>query len=222
MLVLFGPGLAFIKTRKTGGTSVEIWLSEHLGPGDIATPISPVDEELRAHTPAPCNHEQPPHGADPPAAPVVNHSTAREAAAFVGEAAWSELTTFTVERDPWERMVSLYHWRTRNWDHPPPFDQFIRERPPEDLSNSHLYMDRRGGLLVDHVLDHADLLGGLAGLAAEVGLPAPDLPRAKSGHRPPEATPERLFSPASRDYIAFACAREVELLGYEPPVLGGS
>lgn len=49
----------FLKTRKTGGTSVEIALSPFCSADDIITPIAPPDEALRASLgyPGPRNTE---------------------------------------------------------------------------------------------------------------------------------------------------------------------
>lgn len=47
MIASFLHRFVFIKTRKTGGTSVEIVLSSWCGPEDICTPLTPEDELLR-------------------------------------------------------------------------------------------------------------------------------------------------------------------------------
>jgi hypothetical protein len=36
------------KTRKTGGTSLEIALSKYVSAKDVVTPIAAIDEEIRA------------------------------------------------------------------------------------------------------------------------------------------------------------------------------
>jgi len=48
MIASFQHGFVFIKTRKTGGTSVEIVLSSWCGAHDICTPLIPEDELIRA------------------------------------------------------------------------------------------------------------------------------------------------------------------------------
>ncbi|MEX0921293.1 MAG: hypothetical protein WD489_11210 [Rhodovibrionaceae bacterium] len=47
MIYLRDRNLLFLKPRKTAGTSVEIALSRHAGPGDIVTPLVLGDELLR-------------------------------------------------------------------------------------------------------------------------------------------------------------------------------
>lgn len=48
MIYLAERRLLFIKPKKTASTSFEIALSCNAGPGDIVTPLAPVDEALRA------------------------------------------------------------------------------------------------------------------------------------------------------------------------------
>ena len=47
MIVSHEHRFIFVKTHKTGGTSVEIALAEHCGPDDIITPIVEEDEAYR-------------------------------------------------------------------------------------------------------------------------------------------------------------------------------
>jgi hypothetical protein len=46
----------FIKGQKVASTSVEIALSEHCGPNDIITPITPIDEYMRLDTGGYCRN----------------------------------------------------------------------------------------------------------------------------------------------------------------------
>ena len=41
MIISHARSFIFIKTRKTAGTSVEVYLSQHCGPEDVITPIQP-------------------------------------------------------------------------------------------------------------------------------------------------------------------------------------
>lgn len=56
MIVSHAHKFIFIKSRKTGGTSVEIGLSKYAGPEDIITPITPRDELVRIEFGNPCQN----------------------------------------------------------------------------------------------------------------------------------------------------------------------
>ena len=48
MIASFAHDFIFVKTRKVGGTSLEIVLSSWCAARDICTPITPEDEAIRA------------------------------------------------------------------------------------------------------------------------------------------------------------------------------
>lgn len=83
----------FVKTLKTAGTSIEVFLSEHCGPDDVLTPILPHVEPHR-----PRNHEG-----------FFNHMPAAAIRERVGPDVWRGYFKFCVERNPWDKTLSYYH-----------------------------------------------------------------------------------------------------------------
>ena len=47
-VVSYAHEMIFLKTRKTAGTSMELWLSAIAGPRDVLTPFDSVDERTRS------------------------------------------------------------------------------------------------------------------------------------------------------------------------------
>jgi hypothetical protein len=84
----------FIKTRKTAGTSIEVFLSKHCGHNDIVTPIKP---HVEPHKPR--NHEG-----------FYNHMPGHEIREHIGTDKWSNYFKFCVERNPWDKVLSFYHF----------------------------------------------------------------------------------------------------------------
>jgi len=225
MIVSHQHRFIFLKTRKTAGTSIEIALSRHCGPRDIITPISVVDEPRRAGGEF--------RGAQNYVVPwrdyrlkdwarmvklrkrarLINHVHARSVLRRVGRDVWDSYFKFCVERNPWDRAVSLYFWKTRELDSRPDLQQFLRSTPERLLSNYFIYT-LKGAIAVDMVVSFEDLQSGLDAVARRLGLPCLDLPRAKSGHRADQRHYRELMGDTERDIVAAACAREIEAFDY--------
>ena len=59
-----------------------------------------------------------------------DHLTAAEAIQMVGGDVWSELYSFSIVRNPWDRHISLYRWRTSSFVQKPldlTFDAYLAE-----------------------------------------------------------------------------------------------
>src|SRR5262245_15915558 len=93
MIISHQHRFIFVKTLKTAGTSIEVFLSQHCGPLDIVTPILPHVEPHR-----PRNHEG-----------YFNHISASEIRERVGPEIWDSYFKFCVERNPWDKTLSYFH-----------------------------------------------------------------------------------------------------------------
>lgn len=202
----------FLKTRKTAGTSVEIALSKVCGPEDVITEISPQDEELRrlAGGRGPQNFTAPPLPRR-----AYNHMGARATRELVGPKVWKDYFTFSIERNPWDAVVSLYYWKYKDKPELPDFDQYVSEVWIEQLSKNRRLYRIRGEMALDRVLRYENLDVELQAVWDQLGLPgAPDLPRAKGQARPPGHY-RHLYSPTSRDRVAEVFADTIEAFDYE-------
>jgi hypothetical protein len=221
--------LIFVKTRKTASTSVEIALARFCGDADIITRDTPADQALRdalgVRGPqheygVPIRHYR---AADwrrlllrGQRARFENHFPAARIRKLVGQTVWRDYYKVCVERNPWDKAVSLYYWRTRSVTPRPSLLEFLAAVPPRSLSNFHLYADvGSGALLVDRVLRFEQLDGELDALARRMGFAQSiELPYAKAGHRPPCSDYTTLLGDAERAIVDAACAREIALFGY--------
>jgi hypothetical protein len=235
MIVSHRHRFIFIKTRKVGGTSLEIALSRFLGPDDIVTPISPNDEELRRRLGyvGPQNYRTPLtaysakdwarlvrrglRGRFRKALPnrYVNHVPARTVRKHLGDAVWSSYTKFSIERNPYDLAVSMYHFIEP--DGARDFPTFVRDGGAYVASNFDLYTI--GGMpALDRILRYEQLgtelpeLAGQLGLGAELPATFEQIP-AKSGLR--GGRPYRDYYDAeTRRLIEIQFAREIALFGY--------
>ncbi len=235
MLICHEHRFIFIKTRKTAGTSVEISLSRYLGPFGVITPITPRDEMLRAQMGIlPRNYLLAEH--PEPSVPVnesgvvqmlgtveiqrrfYNHCPAERIRAEVGDRIWSSYTKFCFERNPWERVISEYHFQRKA--QPAAYseislEEFI-ERELYSLNYPLYTVENR--LAVDWLGRYEQLLPDLQQLCRQLGVPFDGwLPRAKGNFRPQRANAAEQLTPRLINLIGDRCRPEVELLQYDPP-----
>ncbi len=226
MIVSHRHRFIFVRTRKTAGTSVEIGLSKFCGPDDIIT--RDTDDALRRELgyPGPQNDGGIPRSAYTfsewrrfltrgERARFKNHTPAARIRALVGEEIWCSYYKFAIERDPWDKAISLYYWRTRDQQPRPPLLTFLQKVGARSLSNAHIYMIG-GELAVDRVIAYENLATQLEEIRQHLALPEPvTLPRAKSTHRTEKLHYSELIGEAERAVIDATCRREIELLGYQ-------
>ncbi len=235
MIISHRHKFIFIKTRKTGGTSVEISLSRYCGPDDVLTPISVADEPARAeYGKGPQNHTglfNPFSQLDGSYKSLVrayrrfkrakkyyNHIPAWMVRPMVGERIWSEYLTFTIERHPMDRFMSLYYWHTRSNPTMTPegFAQTLRM----DRHMNHPLYTHQDEIIVDMVIDHAQLTDGLAEVGARCGFAFDGwLPRAKGGHRKDKRSADEVLDPALKAHLETLFAPEYAALGHRAPSL---
>ena len=231
MIVSHQHRFVFIKTRKTAGTSIEIALAEHCGPADIITPIDEVDEQIRrelGHR-GPQNFElrQPVSGLGGLISSLFgrnvvrhyNHAPASLIRARIGPQSYDSYRKFCVVRNPWDRAVSLYFWRknrpgSEKLDEEMSFAEFVRDTPADVLSDAHIFTID-GAAAVDRFVRYENLAEDLTTALAELGLPAIDLPWAKSGTRETKDHYSWIFDDESEARIRELCAWEIDNLGYE-------
>ena len=217
----------FVKTEKTGSTSVEMALAPYCGPLDVVTPIHARDEAqrfaagVRARNFAIVESTFKPE-ADPEAqearikaqGPVVthrgafyNHMGAAEIRAAAGARIFDGYFKFAVERDPRERLISYYYWLGRATQQS--FRDFVAGF---DAPTNWDRCTIDGKLALDRLIRHDRLADGLREVTADLGIPWDgNLPRAKSGYRPKEATVAALFDAEIEKLARERMAKDFEL-----------
>ena len=197
MIISHKHKFIFIKTRKVGGTSLEIALSKHLGPDDIVTPITHEDESMRKskgfvssqNYKLPLSEfsssdiyfgvkklykagkryllRRPKYSVTWPKK-YYNHIPAEMVRNRIGVQIWDSYFKFSIERNPWELAVSLYFWRIRNNEKS--FKEFIREGSAYTASNFDLY-SINGAQALDHIIKYEDLEFELPKISKKIELP---------------------------------------------------
>lgn len=218
----------FLKTAKAAGTSIEIALSKHLGDNDIITPISPPDEIIRRqlgyrgpqnfYVPLRCCSMRDIAGTllTFRRKKFYNHMSCQEVRSLVGDGVWNTYYKFCIERNPFDRVVSLYYWIHRR-EPRPTLAQFLEQPEIELLSRRglELYTTQTGAIAVDRVGRYENLIQDLEEIRRAIGIPEPlELPHAKASHRSDKRHYSDVIDELSRSKIAARFQREMELFGY--------
>jgi len=217
----------FIRTKKTAGTSLEIALSKFCGPKDVITTIHPADEEKRQQLryPGPQNYK-----ANRSVVCKIlerlklvrriqvrdfkEHRTAKQIRSNVSPEVWNSYFKFCIERNPYDKAISRYFWKTKKSDPRPPITQFLAESTPETLSNWQIYsIDNE--IAVDLIIRYETLNHDIAQLVEKLKLPGKlYLPKAKVDTRKDRRHYSQVLSEADRVRIEEVCANEISELGY--------
>jgi len=217
----------FIRTKKTAGTSLEIALSKYCGPKDVITTIHPADEEKRQKLgyPGPQNYkanrsfvckilERLKLYRRTQVRDFKEHRTAEQIRANVSPEVWNSYFKFCIERNPYDKAISRYYWKTKKDDPRPPISQFLADSEPEALSNWQIYaIDNE--IAVDFVIRYETLNDDLALLVGKLKLPGElQLPKAKVDTRKDRRHYSQVLSEADRARIEEVCANEISKLVY--------
>ncbi len=227
----------FIKTAKTAGTSIEVFLSRHCGARDVVTPIEP---SLEGHQPR--NYEgfinpvpeilERPHKIFSALRHSITsrekfyrHMPALEVRTRVPRDVWNSYFKFCVERNPWDKVLSHYHMHAAREGGLArhslgeggslSFDEYLaRGRFP---INYFRYTDRSGRkIIVDRVLRYENLTAELSEVFSQLNIPFGGTlgVMAKSEYRTDRRPYQQVFDDEQRRIVEKAFAKEIELHGY--------
>ncbi|MEX2597190.1 MAG: hypothetical protein WEC59_09715 [Salibacteraceae bacterium] len=227
MIISHKHKFIFVKTKKTAGTSVEIALSKICGDDDIITPISKKDEKARIafanrsaqnYLLSPIKYNKLDiatsiYKAKP--ARFYNHIRCREIRRYVSDDIWNNYYKFSIDRNPFDQVVSLYYYRGGDEKYNGIYE-FLVNGGLKKFTNYDIY-SIDGVVAVDKVYTYENLGDLCTDLTQKLNLDDPlEMPsyRAKSKIRKVNDYKD-VLDQKTIDLIKVIFAREIALLGYE-------
>jgi hypothetical protein len=216
----------FIKTNKTAGTSLEVFLSGVCGEKDIFTPVWPP---ANGHLPR--NYK----GLWNPIPDLFwkrksdfrylfkniihfnkfhSHIPALDVSKRIDKKIWNSYFKFCVERNPWDKTLSHYHMLAGRSSEPLTLDQYLaNNRLCINYSN---YCDSNNKIMVDQVIKYESLNEELAALFSKFSIPFSGHLGVfeKSEYRKDRRHYREVFSSSQRKAVADAFQIEIDLHGY--------
>lgn len=230
MIISHEHKFIFLKTKKTAGTAIEAALSELCGPSDVITPYREESETDRKGL-GPQNYriEHPLKPKRPlwrkllgrperyyhHSVGFYEHMPASRVRDYVGEDVWRSYFKFSFDRNPWDRQVSWYLYKTKSKSIRPSFERFMQDRRRAFVTNYAIYTID-GGLAVDFVGRYENLQDelakalDLAGVGRHLKVPRTNVTPDKDQARDYRS----YYSDATRERVAEWYAPEIALLHY--------
>lgn len=213
MILSRGRRFLFIHIPKTGGTALTLALEARAMKDDIL-----VGDTPKARSRARRQRDLPTKGR------LWKHSALADLDGLVSADEARDLFVLTLVRNPWDRMVSYYHWlREQGWDHPAvrlaktaDFAAFLAAPETQDTFRRWPYgayvRDAEGAERCDLFarLEHLD--ADLAPFEAHLGFALTPLPRANASDRARDW--RTYYDTASHDLVAAICADDIARFGY--------
>ena len=230
MIISHEHKFIFLKTKKTAGTAIEAALSELCGPSDVITPFRDESErDRKGLSPQNFRIEHPLKPKRPlwrkllmrperyyhPSVGFYEHMPASRVRGYVGDEVWRSYFKFAFDRNPWDRQVSWYLYKTKTKLAPPSFESFMADRARAFVSNYAIYTIN-GALAVDYVGHYENLEQDLIHALAVAGIRRQlEIPRTNvTPHRDAARHYSSYYSTHTKALVADWYAPEIAALGY--------
>ena len=238
MIISNSKNYVLVKTRKVGGTSVELKLCDSLEEGDISTYLKEHTGKTNfdRHVTELTTLRKPAIGRRP--VRLSEHCPLTRAFRAFGRDLENHMV-ISIDRNPWDLAVSHYFWKTRRFYDAkalPIEEQRARFKKyaltyfarswkrnfwgwykHRELSHRDLYMID-GVSMVDHMLRYECLEEDMQALGPKIGLPDLTLEgvNAKRTTRPKKGRSyQDMYDEETRDHIAKVAAWEIDAYGYD-------
>ncbi len=212
MILSRGRSYIFVHIPKTGGTSMALALEDRAMADDIMIGDTPKALKRRGKV----------KGVQT-AGRLWKHSTLADAEGLITRDEMDALFTFTLVRNPWDRMVSYYHWlRAQSFDHPAVtlaqtngFSRFLNDPLTQSTFRQNPYAsymtDGAGAAHADLYIRLEHLHDDMAPLVDHLGF-TPDVPRANQSTRPRDW--RGFYTESDAELLADICATDIAIHGY--------
>ncbi|MCG9635029.1 sulfotransferase family protein [Vibrio parahaemolyticus] len=220
MIISHTHKFIYFRCRKVASTSMEIALSQILESQDIATLMSPRDEKLRISLGG-----RPQNFVNPTNPKFIDHNDF-DNLLFYNHMSYDRLKNvmpsididsyfkFCFERNPWEKVVSLWFHRTARSKIS--FNNFMETGEFKDAINWPIYTSDNK-IKMDSIGRYENLEHDFLSILNTIGLPKLDLPNAKSHFRNKDLEPNTLFTPKYHLMIEEAFKNEISKFNYVCP-----
>jgi len=179
----------FLKSRKTAGTSVSVKFVDICGDEDTIA-ISADAKHLTSRKTQNIAIQK-----DNKTHKIGQHTNAQKIKEIFGDTIWNSYFKFSIERNPYDRLISFYYWRKKWYDLDCTFEDFAfsaltnsgkLKKFTKEFSNKPFYIiNDAEGICVEKVIRFENLDSDIKEIFEAIGVnePSTELPRLKADIR---------------------------------------
>ncbi len=201
MIISSEKRFVFIKTMKTAGSSIEVFLAKQSLGASVITPQFPLVGGYSGVN----------------SSGFFDHCSADWVREWMGESSWGSFYSFCVERDPWEKVLSLYSMhKSRGRKDAEDFDRWLDEKifpinfPIYTASND------PNKIIVNRVLKYENLVSDLSEVFLDLGIPFSNSlgVNEKGNYRTDRRSAREILTLKQYNLIGDAFSHEINLHGW--------
>lgn len=213
MIISRGRRYIFVHIPKTGGTSLALALEARAMKDDILVGDTPKAKRRRSRL-----------AALQPSGRLWKHARLADIEGVVSEGEIQDFFTFTMVRNPWDRLASYYHWlKMQRFDHPAvhlaqakSFSAFLNHGQTRASINAAPYgsymSDNKGIERCDLFLRLEHLAADIAPLEDHLGFSLGPVPHVNASDR--GRSYAEYYSDDDKQLVAGLCAEDIARFGY--------
>ncbi|WP_019509044.1 sulfotransferase family 2 domain-containing protein [Pleurocapsa sp. PCC 7319] len=179
MIISHSKKFIFVHIQKTAGTAITIYLDKYLNYQDLIIGSTEFGENIQPFFKKKFR--------------LHKHSYAKRIKSVTGDEVWNNYFSFSLVRNPWDRMVSLYNWCCKGKYKfsiceeaikAGSFSQFIRGECFQSLPQQIEYItDNKGNILVDFIGKQESIQEDFDYVCEQLQLPCTDMQKFKHNVR---------------------------------------